>query len=73
MGPQTIVTKFNDEIGYGIARLADGTEVYIHRHEISVPGVQTLRVGDRIAFDVYRNGKDAVATDIGRAVREDPV
>jgi len=34
-----------------------------------MPGIRALSVGDRITFDVYRNGKVAVAIDVRWAVK----
>jgi len=59
-----IVTRFDAEIGYGFARLENGSEIFIHRIEIATPGVTSLEVGDQVTLDVYRNGSGAAATNI---------
>ncbi len=59
-----IVKRFNAEVGYAIAKLENGTEIYLHRGEIATPGVTSRKAGDQIALDVYRTEKGAAATNI---------
>ena len=52
------VRWFNRSLGYGFVR-EDGcaNEIFVHQSSIQVPGVKTLRPGQRILFEFCRKTK----------------
>lgn len=63
---QGIVTRFNDERGFGFIRVGDGRrDIFVHFTGIRMPGVRkTLREGQRVEFDLAEGERGPKAVDV---------
>ncbi len=59
------VKWFNDLKGYGfITSDMDEKDVYVHHSEIKAKGYKTLKVGEKVEFDVAEGPEGLAATNV---------
>jgi CspA family cold shock protein len=59
------VKWFNDLKGYGfITSDRDSQDLYVHHSEIKKNGYKTLKVGEKVAFDVAESPEGLKATNV---------
>ena len=65
------VKWFNNAKGFGFIGRDDGPDVFIHYTAIQSDGYKTLKVGDKVKFDIVQGSKgpqaDAVILLTGKA------
>ena len=59
------VRWYDRSIGYGfIWEDGDSTEIFVHQSSIQVPGMKTLRAGQRVVFERCRTERGEVALNV---------
>ena len=58
------VKWFNVRRGYGFIEKEDGTDVFFHYSEISMPGFKVLSAGDKVRFDIERSERGNRAINV---------
>jgi cold shock protein len=62
---QGTVKSFNDAKGFGFLAREGGPDVFVHHSEIrNDGGHRTLRVGDRVSFEVVDSPKGPRASNV---------
>jgi CspA family cold shock protein len=58
------VKSFNDAKGFGFLSREGGPDVFVHHSEIRTEGLSSLRVGDKVTFDVADGPKGPRASNV---------
>ena len=62
------VKLFNDSKGFGFITLDEGGEdIFAHFSAINMPGLKTLKEGQRVSFDITNGAKGKQASNIQAA------
>ncbi|KAG6397597.1 hypothetical protein SASPL_143766 [Salvia splendens] len=65
MRSKGVVTKFNDQKGYGFIQPEDGSEdLFVHQTAIKSDGYRSLREGQEVEFTTILDGDKAKAADV---------
>ncbi len=58
------VKWFNDTKGFGFIARPDGDDVFVHVSALQAAGLQTLREGQAVEFDVVQGRKGLQAANV---------
>jgi CspA family cold shock protein len=58
---------FNDAKGYGFIAQEGGPDVFVHFSAIRAEGFQSLKEGERVAFEITEGPKGPQATNVVKA------
>jgi CspA family cold shock protein len=59
-----IIKWFSVRRGYGFIEKEDGTEVFVHYSDISMPGFKVLSPSDKVRFDIERSDRGSKAINV---------
>ncbi|MFX0198941.1 MAG: cold-shock protein [Candidatus Hodarchaeota archaeon] len=59
-----IVKWFSQKKGYGFIRREDGQDLFVHISALNSSGLQNIREGDRVSFEMEETAKGPQATNV---------
>ncbi|OHB71774.1 MAG: cold-shock protein [Planctomycetes bacterium RBG_16_43_13] len=62
------VKWFNDQKGYGFIQMDGSSEdLFVHYSAVKMDGFKTLAAGDKVEFEVQKDGKGSKAINVAKA------
>lgn len=58
------VKWFNDSKGFGMIRMEDDREIFVHYSQLMVDGFKTISEGQKVTFDLYEGLKGLEAKNV---------
>ena len=60
------VKWFNNRAGYGFITLGNGSDAYVHHHEVVGEGYKALQAGDWVEFSLAKGPRGLLAVHVVR-------